>query len=138
MRFHATTSKALTTSFFKLRNSICHQLIHCTHTLNPFVPRLTPMGIIFASITSSAATGHITRKFLLSIQLAAIVQELACEDFRKSSNLTPAIPLGFEAIYSELQIVLEAKILPKGISFVLGIPTKSNSATHIVFQEEPL
>ena len=66
------------------------------------------------------------------------MQELAAEEFRKGSKLTPAIPSGFEAIYYELQIVLEVTMLPKGISFVLGIPMNSKSATYNVFQAEPL
>ena len=89
------------------------------------------------SIISSLATGHITPQFLLPTQLATIVQELAAEEFRKGSKLTPAIPSGFEAIYYELQIVLEVTMLPKGISFVLGIPMNSKSATYNVFQAEP-
>ena len=90
------------------------------------------------SIISSLATGHITQQFLLPTQLATIVQELAAEEFRKGSKLTPAIPSGFEAIYYELQIVLEVTMLPKGFSFVLGIPMNSKSATYSVFQAEPL
>ena len=92
----------------------------------------------FFSIISSLATGHITPQFLLPTQPAKTVQELAAEEFRKGSKLTPAIPSGFEAIYYELQIVLEVTMLPKGISFVLGIPMNSKSATYNVFQAEPL
>ena len=92
----------------------------------------------FFSLISSLATGHITPQFLLPTQLATIVQEIAAEEFRKGSKLTPAIPSGFEAIYYELQIVLEVTMLPKGISFVLGIPMNSKSATYNVFQAEPL
>ena len=92
----------------------------------------------FFSIISSLATGHITPQFLLPTQLATILQELAAEEFRKGSKLTPAIPSGFEAIYYELQIFLEVTMLPKGISFVLGIPMNSKSATYNVFQAEPL
>ena len=65
------------------------------------------------------------------------MQKLAVEEFLKGSKLTPAVPLGFEAIYYELQIVLEVTRLPKGISFVLGIPMNSKSATYNVFQAEP-
>ena len=65
------------------------------------------------------------------------MQELAAE-FRKGSKLTPAIPSGFEAIYYELQIVLEVTMLSKGIFFVLVIPMNSKSATYNVFQAEPL
>ena len=92
----------------------------------------------FFSIISSFATGHITPQFLLALQLATIVQELAAEEFRKGSKLTPAIPSGFEAFYYELQIVLEVTMLLEGISFVLGIPMNSKSATYEVFQAEPL
>ena len=92
----------------------------------------------FFSIILSFATGHITPQFLLPTQLATIVQELAAEEFRKNSKLTPAIPSVFEAINYELQIVLEVTMLPKGISFVLGIPINSKSATYNVFQAEPL
>ena len=82
--------------------------------------------------------GHISPQFLLPTQLVAIVQELADEEFRKGSKLTPAIPSGFEAIYHELQTVLEVTMLPKGISFVLRIPMNSKSATYNVYQAEPL
>ena len=92
----------------------------------------------FFSIISSLATGHITPQLLLPTQLATIVQELAAEEFRKSRKLTPAIPSGFDAIYYELQMVLEVTMLPKGISFVLGIPMNSKSATDKVLQAKPL
>ena len=39
----------------------------------------------FFSIISSVATGHITPQCLLPTQFAAIVQELAAEEFRKGS-----------------------------------------------------
>ena len=87
----------------------------------------------FFSINSSLATGHITPQLLLPIQLAIIVQELAAEEFQRGSKLTPAIPSAFEAIFYELQIVLEVTGLPKGISFVLGIPMNFKSATYNVF-----
>ena len=92
----------------------------------------------FFSIISSLATGYIFPQFLLPNQLATIVQDIVAKEFRKSSKLTPAIPSGFKAIYYELQIVLEVTMLPKGISFVLGIPMNSKSATYNIFQAEPL
>ena len=60
------------------------------------------------------------------------------KEFRKGSKLTPAITSGFDAIYYELRIVLEVTMLPKGISFVLGLPMNFKSATYNVFQAEPL
>ena len=90
----------------------------------------------FFSITTSLATGHIAPQFLLPTQLATILQEMAAEEFRKGSKLTPAIPSGFEAISYKSQIVLEFTMLPEGISFVLGIPMNSKSATYNVLQAE--
>ena len=92
----------------------------------------------FFSIISSLATGRITPQILLPTQVSTTVQELAAEEFRKGSKLTSAIPTGLEAIYYELQIVLEITMLLKGISFVLGISMNSMSATYNVFQAEPL
>ena len=92
----------------------------------------------FFSIISSLATGQITPQFLLPTQLATTVHELAAEEFRKGSKLTPAIPSGFEVICYELKIVSEVTMLPKSISFVLGIPMNSKSATYNVLQAEPL
>ena len=91
----------------------------------------------FFSINSSLATGHITPQILLPTQLATIVQESAAEEIRKSSKMTPAIPSGLEAIYYKLQLVLEVTMLPKGISFVFGIPLKPKSAAYNVFQAKP-
>ena len=92
----------------------------------------------FFSIFPSLATGHITPQLLLPTQLAAIAQKFGAEEFQKCNKLTPALPSAFEAIYYELQKVLEVTMLPKGISFVLGIPIKSKSPTYNVFQAKPL
>ena len=66
------------------------------------------------------------------------MQELGGEEFRKGGKLTAAIPSAFEAIYYEMQMALEVTMLPKGISFVLGIPMNSMSATYNVLQAETL
>ena len=108
---------------------------HILYTLLKFsVPHSTPKELSFLSY----AAGHITLQFLLPTQLATIVQELAAEEFWKGSNLTSALPSGFEAISYELQTVLEVTILSKGISFPLGVPMNTKSATYNVFQAEPL
>ena len=62
---------------------------------------------------------------------------MAAEEFWKSSQLTLAIQSGFEAINYELQLLLEVTMIPKGTSFVLGVPMNSKSATYNVFQAEP-
>ena len=48
------------------------------------------------------------------------MQELAAEEFRKGSELTPATPSAFVAIYNELQIVLEVTMLPKVFPFSMA------------------
>ena len=138
MHSDAINSKVPIAIFFNLHNFTCHKLAHCTITSKHFVQHFTSIEIFFFSIIPSPATGQITPQFLLPTQLTKTVQELAAEKFRKGSKLTPAIPSGFEAIYYELQIVLEVTLSPKGISFALGIPMNSKSATYNVFQAEPL
>ena len=83
---------------------------------------------------SSLPTGNITPQFMLPTQLATVGKELTPEDIRGSSKLEPAKPSLFEAIYYELRIVLEITMLPRGISFVLGNPMKSISATYKFFK----
>ena len=92
----------------------------------------------FLSTISYLATRHITPQFLLITQFATIVPDVAAEKFRKGSNLTPAIPSGFEAIYYDVQILLEVMTLPKVIFFLLGIPMNSKPPTYNVCQADPL
>ena len=111
---------------------------HSIHILTFFAPHSTLTEITFFSLISSLATRHVTPQVLLLTQLATIVQDLAAGDFRKGRKLTPAIPSAFEAICYELQVVLEVTMLPRGVSFVLGIPMNSKSPTYNFFQTEPL
>ena len=66
------------------------------------------------------------------------MKELAAEEFRKGSKMSPALTSDFKDIHYELQIVLDVTMLPKGIYSVLGNPMNSNSATYKVFQAKPL
>ena len=90
----------------------------------------------FSSIISTTATGHITPQFRFPIQFATIVQDVTAEEFRKGSKLAHAMPLGFEAIYYELQTVLEVTMLPKCVSFVLGIPLKNQDRDLKLFPSQ--
>ena len=45
---------------------------------------------------------------------------------------------GYEAIYYEINVVLEVTLLPRGISIVLGITMNSNSSTFDVYHAIPL
>ena len=92
---------------------------------------------LFSTI-SSLASGHITPQFLLPDDIAAIVRQLAEDEVRRSTKLSPAIQPGTEAIYYEIQMVLEITLIPSGISVVLGIPMNSKSSTFDIYKAIPL
>ena len=60
------------------------------------------------------------------------------EEVHRGTKLTPAIQVGYEATYYEIQIVLEVSILAFGISVVLGISMNSISATFNILRAIPL
>ena len=90
------------------------------------------------SAVLSLSSGYVTPNFLTPNRLAEIVHELTMEEVHRSTKLTPAMQVGHEATYYEVQIVLEVSILASGISVVLGIPMNSKSATFNIFRAVPL
>ena len=48
--------------------------------------------------------------------------------------MTPAIQVGFEVTFYEVQIVLEVTVLQEGLSIVFGIPMNSKSSTFDVYR----
>ena len=82
--------------------------------------------------------GFVPPIFLTPDQLAAIVEDLTAEEIRGGTKLTPAIQVGFEAAYYEIQIVLEVTVMQEGLSIVLGIPMNSKSSTFDVYRAIPL
>lgn len=92
---------------------------------------------LFSTI-SSLASGNITPQFLLPTDIADIVKELSDDEVRRGTKLSPAIRPGYEAIYYEIQLVLEVTLLPQGISVILGIPMNSKSSTFDVYHALPL
>ena len=90
------------------------------------------------SAVSSLSSGFVPPNFLKPDQLAAIVEDLTAEEIRRGTKLTPAIQVGFEATYYEVQIVLEVTVLQEGLSIVLGIPMNSKSSTFDVYRAIPL
>ena len=86
---------------------------------------------LFSTI-SSLASGQITPKFLLLQEIADIVRTESEEESYRGTKLTPAIQPGFEAVYYEIQLVLEVTLIPRGISVVLGVPMNSKSSTFNV------
>ena len=92
---------------------------------------------LFSTI-SSLAGGHITPQFLLPAEIAAIVKDLSEDEVRRGTKLSPAIQPGPEAIYYEIQLVLEIALIPSGISVVLGIPMNSRSSTFAIYKAIPL
>ena len=93
--------------------------------------------IAFFSTISSFAAGYVTPKFLLPSQLATIVSELASDEIFRVTKHSPAIRVAQEAIYYEIQMVLEVSLLCRGISaVVLGILMNSKKLFN-VFQATP-
>ena len=90
------------------------------------------------SEVSSISSGYVNPKFLTPNPLAEIVHELTMEEVHRGAKLTPALQVGYEATYYEVQIVLEVSILASGISVVLGIPLISKSATFNILRKIPL
>ena len=86
------------------------------------------------SAVSSLSSGFVPPNFLTPDQLAAIVEDLTAEEIRQGTKLTPAIQVGFEATYYEIQIVLEVTVLQEGLSIVLGIPMNSKSSSFDVYR----
>ena len=84
------------------------------------------------------SSGFVPPNFLTSDQLAAIVEDLTAEEIRRGTKLTPAIQVGFEDTYYEVQIVLEITVLQEGLSIVLGIPMNSKSSTFDAYCAIPL
>ena len=84
--------------------------------------------IALFSTLSSLAADFVTPKFLLPVQLASIVKELANDKILRGTMLSPAIRVGHGAIYYAIQLVLEVTLLSIGISVVLGIPMNSKSS----------
>ena len=80
---------------------------------------------------SSLAAGYVTPQFLLPSQLATIVSELASDEIFRGTKLSPAIRAGQEAIYYEIQMVLEVSLLSRGISVVPGIPMNSKKPFNV-------
>ena len=91
---------------------------------------------LFSKISSLAA-GYVTPQFLFPSQLATIGNELASDEIFRRAKLSPAIRAGQEAIYFEIQMVLEVFLFSRGISVVLGIPMNSKKSFN-VFQATPL
>ena len=90
------------------------------------------------SAVSSLSSGFVPPNFLTPDQLTAIVADLTAEEIRRGTKLTPAIQVGFEATYDEVQIVLETTVLQEGLSIVLGIPMNPKSSTFDVYRAIPL
>ena len=90
------------------------------------------------SAASSLSSGFVPPNFLTPDQLAAIVEDLTGEEIRRGTKLTPAIQVGFQATYYEVQIVLEVTVLPEGLSIVLGIPMNSKWSTFDAYRAIPV
>ena len=83
------------------------------------------------STISSLAAGYVSYQFLVPSQLASIVNELAHDEILRGTKLWPVIHVGQEAIYYEIQIILEISLLPKHNSVVIGVPMNSKRPFNV-------
>ena len=89
-------------------------------------------------IFSSLAAGYVTPQFLLPDQLTSIVKELANDETPPATKPSPAIRVGHEAIYYEIQLVLKVTLLFSGLSVVPGIPMNAKFSTFDIYLATPL
>ena len=120
----------------EIRYAISHLGTLYTH-IKSYQAAFYAYKINLFSTISSLASGQITPQFLLPHEIAAIVRTLLEESYR-GTKLTPAIQPGFEAVYYEIQLVLEVTLIPRGISVVLGVPMNSKSSTFNVYHATTL
>ena len=120
---------AQTMNFYQqFQESISYLISLYTH-VKSYRAAFCAYKIALFSTLSSLAADYVTPQFLLPDQLASIVRELASDEILRRTNLSPAIRVGHEAIYYEIQLVLEVTLLSSGLSVVLGIPMNSKSST---------
>ena len=125
--------------------SFCQQLQEYISYLNSLYTHVKSYRAAFyaykialISTISSLAAGYATPQFLLPDQLASIVRELTNDEVLRGTKLSPIIRVGHEAIYYEIQLVLEVTILSSGLSVVPGIPMNSKSSTFDIYLATPL
>ena len=94
--------------------------------------------VALLSTLSSLAAGYVTPQFPLPDQLASIVKELANDEILRGTKLSPAIRVGHEAIFYEIQQILEVTLLSSGLSVVPGIMMNSKSSTFDIYLATPL
>ena len=157
VRFKQMEFYLVNATLFSARTSLeCdHVIVRHMHLLQAIRSYVYPMGTLYThlkacraafsaykislfSTISSLAAGYITPQFLLPQQIAEIVKELADDEVTRGTKLSPAIRPGFEAIYYEIQLVLEVTLIPRGISVILGIPMNSKSSTFDIYHATPL
>ena len=81
--------------------------------------------------------GCVSPGFLTPNQLAEISEDLAFEEIWRDLKLTPAIQVGFDATYYEIQTVRKITVLQEGLSIVLDIPVNSKMSTFDVYRAIP-
>ena len=121
----------------EIRYAISHLGTLYTH-IKSYQAAFYAYKINLFSTISSLASGQITPQFLLPHEIAAIVRTLSEEESYRGAKLTPALQPGFEAVYYEIQLVLEVTLNPCGVSVVLGVPMNSKSSTFNVYHATPL
>ena len=108
-----------------------------THVKSNYAAFYAHKTALFSTLSNLAAS-YVTPQFLLPDQLASIVKELANDEILRGTKLPPAIRVYHEAIYYEIQLVLEDTLFSSGLSVVLGIPMNSKSSNFDIYLATPL
>ena len=152
MEHYVANATSYLVSFIVKCDDMINRYIHLSQVLRNYVYQLGTLythlksyraafyafRISLFSTISSLAGGYITPQFLLPQQIAQIVTDLANDEVLRGTKLSPAIRPGYEAIYYEIQLVLEVTLLPSGISVILGIPMNSKSSNFDIYHATPL
>ena len=110
----------------RIRNFVSYLGTLCTH-IKSYQAAFYAYKINLFSTISSLASGKITPQFFVPNPIADIANELSNDEVRRGAELSPAIQPGYEAIYYEINVVLEVTLIPRGISVVLGISMASTT-----------
>ena len=86
------------------------------------------------STVSSLSSSFVAPSFFTPDQLAAFIEDVTAEGIQGGTKMTPAIQVGSEATYNEVQIVLEVSVLQEGLSIVLGMAMNSKSSTFDAYR----
>ena len=99
--------------------------------IKPYLAAFYAYKINLFSTISSLVSDQNTPQIFVPNAIADIVKQFFDDEIRRDTNLSPSIQPWLEAIYYEINVVLDITLIPRGISIVLGIPLNCKSSTFV-------